>query len=102
MGCVGACGLRLLAVCCFLLITMGVTPGMGLTKRSASWPLCFTTGFPGFPHGLLSHPGLLRRKSVHNPGIRSALASKHLQKKIFVTISIFATHIMKASNQMDQ
>src|ERR1700756_3588774 len=68
LSCSDACGVRVSSLSCGLRFTIWVTPGNRLTKLRTSWPLCFTTGFPGSPNGVSPQFSLLNSKPVHKLG----------------------------------
>src|ERR1700757_512098 len=68
LSCSDACGVRVSSLPCGLRFTIWVTPGNRLTKLRTSWPLCFTTGFPGSPNGVSPQFSLLNSKPVHKLG----------------------------------
>src|SRR6201998_4903399 len=71
LSCSDACGVRVAWLSCGLRFTIWVTPGNRLTKLRTSWPLCFTTGFPGSPNGVSPQFSLLNSKPVHKLGDKS-------------------------------
>src|SRR5258708_11542497 len=69
LSCSDACGARVSSLSCGLRFTIWVTPGNRLTKLRTSWPLCFTTGFPGSPNGVSPQFSPLNSKPVHKLGV---------------------------------